>query len=214
MQAHESRFCPTPSEGVCWDRGCAVSCPPGDMKPLFTVHAGEYLVGAHIEKKYRKWRVWIPSKDTGIDLLVTDSKNKKTVSLQVKFSKDFNPTGNKALHKKNRIYIGWWTHDMDKIKKSAADFWVFVLPSFTEQETNYVILPPSELYRRLRRIHGRSKKRVQSYLLITKKQQCWETRGLSQKDQALIVDYRYKSRIRDFSEFLNAWGPVEKKLKK
>ncbi len=32
----------------------------------------------------------IPSKDTGIDLLVTDSKNRSAVSLQVKFSKDFN----------------------------------------------------------------------------------------------------------------------------
>ena len=27
------------------------------MKPLFTVHAGEYLVGAHIEQTHPRWRV-------------------------------------------------------------------------------------------------------------------------------------------------------------
>ncbi len=40
------------------------------MKPLFTIHAGEYLVGERIEKNFKEWNVWIPSKDTGIDLLV------------------------------------------------------------------------------------------------------------------------------------------------
>src|SRR5690554_7689567 len=64
------------------------------MQPLFTIHAGEYLVGSHIEQHLRdpngdKVNVWVPSKDTGIDLLVTDKTNKKTTSLQVKFSKDF-----------------------------------------------------------------------------------------------------------------------------
>src|SRR5690554_1866372 len=45
------------------------------MQPLFTIHAGEYLVGSHIEQHLRdpngdKVNVWVPSKDTGIDLLV------------------------------------------------------------------------------------------------------------------------------------------------
>ena len=60
------------------------------MQPLFTVHGGEYLVGSHIEQHLRapngdKVNVWVPSKDTGIDLLVTDKANKKTTSLQVKY---------------------------------------------------------------------------------------------------------------------------------
>ena len=55
------------------------------MKPIFTIHAGEYLVASYIEQKFKRFNVWIPSKDTGIDLLITDSNNKKTVSLQVKF---------------------------------------------------------------------------------------------------------------------------------
>lgn len=47
------------------------------MQPLFTIHAGAYLVGSHIKQHLRgpngeKVNVWVPSKDTGIDLLVTD----------------------------------------------------------------------------------------------------------------------------------------------
>ena len=61
------------------------------MKQLFTVHVGEYLVGEEIERTFPRWNVWLPSKDTGVDLLVTDAKNRKAVSLQVKFSKDFTP---------------------------------------------------------------------------------------------------------------------------
>ena len=44
------------------------------MRPIFTVHAGEFLVGEHIEKKFPELNVWIPSKDTGVDLLVTNKK--------------------------------------------------------------------------------------------------------------------------------------------
>ena len=67
------------------------------MKTLFTIHAGEYLVGNHLEKKYKKdIKVWIPSKDIGTDLLVTDSENKKSVSLQVKFSRDYSANNDLA----------------------------------------------------------------------------------------------------------------------
>ena len=59
------------------------------MKSLFTIHAGEFVTGEHIERKFRKVNVWLPSRDTGTDLLVTDAKNKTSVSLQVKFSRDF-----------------------------------------------------------------------------------------------------------------------------
>jgi hypothetical protein len=41
------------------------------MRPIFTVHAGEFLAGQYIEREFKK-NVWVPRKDTGIDLLVTD----------------------------------------------------------------------------------------------------------------------------------------------
>ena len=183
------------------------------MKPLFTVHAGEYLVGAHIERRYPKWNVWIPSKDTGIDFLVTNTKNRKAVSLQVKFSKDFTPTHESILLQTRLLAAGWWNHDPQKIQKSDADFWIFVLPSFVEKETSFIILPPAELYRRTKAIHGVSKKRIQSYLRVTKTKRCWEARGLPKADQELIALDRFSDENRDFTTFLNAWKQIETQLK-
>ena len=94
------------------------------MQPLFTIHAGEYLVGTFIEENFKNYNLWLPSKDTGIDLLVTDKKNKKAVSLQVKFSKDYSPTHLTHEEEKKSTAWGWWTVSRDKLKKSQADFWV------------------------------------------------------------------------------------------
>ena len=183
------------------------------MKPLFTVHAGEYLVGSHIEKKYRKWNVWVPSKDTGTDLLVTDASNRKAVSLQVKFSKDFNPTHRPIFLQNKLMAAGWWVHQEKKIKDSQADFWVFVLPSFTEHETSFIIIRPAELLRRFRAIHGRIEKRIDSYLWVTRTKRCWEARGLPNAEQELIAFDRFSDKSRDFSEYLNAWQQIEGRLK-
>ncbi len=59
------------------------------MKSLFTVHAGEVLVGSQIEQRFKSAELWLPAKDTGVDLLVTNGKRGLAVSLQVKFSQDF-----------------------------------------------------------------------------------------------------------------------------
>jgi len=42
------------------------------VRPLFTIHAGEYLVASEIERRFGRTNVWVPSRDTGVDLLVTD----------------------------------------------------------------------------------------------------------------------------------------------
>jgi hypothetical protein len=183
------------------------------VKPLFTVHAGEYLVGEHIERTYRNWNVWVPSKDTGIDLLVTDASNRKTVSLQVKFGKDFNPTTGTPLDQNRLLSAGWWNHDTEKIKKSKADFWIFVLPSFIEKQISFIILPPKELLRRLRSIHGAEKNHFHSYLRVTRTKRCWEARGLNRSNQELVCLDRFEDESRDFTEFLNAWKQIEVKLK-
>jgi hypothetical protein len=59
------------------------------VKPLFTVHAGEFLVAHEIESEFPRVNLWVPAKDTGVDLLVSDKSNKTTLSLQVKFSRDY-----------------------------------------------------------------------------------------------------------------------------
>jgi hypothetical protein len=187
------------------------------MKSQFTIHFGEYLVGAHIEKTYtkKKWSVWLPAKDTGIDLLVSNSGNRKTVSLQVKFSKDFHPTHGTPIQKALLLASGWWTLDPKKIEKSVADFWVFVLPSFTDKKkpNSFIILPPAKLLTRLKAIPGIvSPKPFHSYFDITQKKRCWQARGLSGADRDAIAQGEYEDESRDFSEFLNAWKPIEDRL--
>lgn len=177
------------------------------MKPLFTIHGGEYLVGSHIETCFRRVSVWVPSRDTGVDLLVSDRRNRRAVSLQVKFSKDFLVTHMNPLFQKDLRACGWWTIDRDKLRRSPADFWVFVLLGFAARTTDFVIIRPKELWRRLGSIHG-SQEKIQSYMWVTERKRCWETRGLQREDQLRLADGRYREASRDLTKWLNNWTPV------
>lgn len=177
------------------------------MKPLFSVHAGEYLAGSHIERHFRHVNVWVPAKDTGIDLLVSDRSNRRTVSLQVKFSKDWLVTHLGPQFQRSLRACGWWTLNRDKLKGSVADYWVFVLQGFASRSIDFVVAPRRELLRRLERIHGRQKV-IQTYLWITDNNRCWETRGLKKTDQLRIAGGLFADGPRDFSDWLNAWAPV------
>ena len=137
------------------------------MKPLFTVHAGEFVAGDYIERKFRHVNVYIPAKDTGVDLLVSDAENKNPVSLQIKLSRDY-LTNMTAEFQKPLRACGWWTLNREKITRSPADYWVFVLVGFARRSTDFVVIKPDELLRRLVRIHGKPKT-FQSYLWVTEK---------------------------------------------
>jgi hypothetical protein len=178
------------------------------MKPLFTIHAGEYLVASHIEQHYKRTNVWIPSRDTGIDLLVSDSSSRRTVSLQVKFSKDFLYTMKPIFQgKDSRLHAcGWWTIDREKLRKSVADFWVFMLLGFNGRTKDYVLIPPKDLLQRLESIHG-SHSKFQTYLWVTDKQ-CFEARGLPERDRLKVARGDYENAPRDLSPWLNNWTPV------
>jgi hypothetical protein len=142
------------------------------VKPLFTVHAGEFLVDCEIERKFRRVNVWIPANDTGIDLLVSNNDNTKTVSLQVKFSRDYLVTHMKdaAFHKELRA-CGWWTPTRQQIEKSFAQYWVFVLVGFANRSTDFIIIKPHDLLKRLDAIpiHRKAAKKFQSYLWVTQR---------------------------------------------
>ena len=77
------------------------------MKPLFTIHAGEFVVGDFVERHFPRVNVWVPTRDTGIDLLVTDSRSDRKVSIQVKFSRDFLATHMPAVFQKPLRACGW-----------------------------------------------------------------------------------------------------------
>ena len=179
------------------------------MKPLFTVHIGELVTGGFIERTFRRVNVWVPTKDSGIDLLVTDARNDKTISLQVKSSKDFLPTHFPVFFQKPLRASGWWTLNRQKIASSLAEYWVFVLVSFDRRSTDFVIVPPRELLKRLDAIHGK-RKVFQSYFLITERNRCWETRGLKRSEELLIAQGLFSNSKRDFTAYLNNWDPVKK----
>ena len=186
------------------------------MRPMFTIHAGEYLVGEYIESHLKKWKwnVWIPSKDTGIDLLVTDQKNQRTVSLQVKFSKDFLPGKSAAMQNSSLRCWSWFTLNRADLVSPKAEFWVFVLMGFTSKP-DFLVVPTAKLLTHMNEIHGHQKK-LQVYLTSTKKNKCWETRGLGFKSDAMlqIADGKYKDTTRDLSNYLNGagWDALKAKL--
>ena len=178
------------------------------MRPLFTVHAGEYLVGAHIERSFKGTNVWVPVRDTGVDLLVSDEANTKTISLQVKFSKDFLVTHHGPEFQKALRACGWWTINRAKLAKSPAAYWVFVLQGFASRSTDFLVIPREELLRRLDAIHGQQKL-FQMYLWTTERNMCWETRGLSRAEELQVAQGTFADTSRNLSQWLNNWKPVE-----
>lgn len=176
------------------------------MRPLFTIHAGEYLVACHIERRLKHVNVWIPSRDTGIDLLVTDHRSRRAVSFQVKFSKDFLITHIDPAFRRQLRACGWWTINPGKLRKSPADFWVFVLLTF-EKKPDFVVVPTEVLRRKFR---TQARPVIQSYLWVTKDDRCWQTRGLRRDKQLQIVAGEFSEPERDFTKWLNDWSSVGK----
>ena len=158
--------------------------------------------------------MWIPSKDTGIDLLVTDRENHRTASLQVKFGKDFLP--GKGAHLQNSLRVcTWFTINRHKLHASQADFWVFALIGFERHPPDFVIVPTAEYRSRLLRIHGpKSKNVIQTYLWVTDRNRCWEARDLKIDDEIRIAAGKFKNSDRDFTQYLNedGWATLVKKL--
>jgi len=174
------------------------------MRPIFTIHAGEYLTATEIEKRFRRLRVWIPSKDTGIDLLVTDDRQNKVASLQVKFSKDYLGTAKQAAGPPEIASGGWWKFRREKIAASEADFWVLTLYQFQTRKFDFVVISPQDLLARYDQIAPKANI-IQSYFCVTTSGRCWETRGLLKSEMTAIRSGEYSSKARDFSVYLNAW---------
>lgn len=179
------------------------------MKPIFTIHAGEILVGHEIQRRFHRANVWMPAKDTGVDLLVTDHSNRNAVSLQVKFSRDYLVTHVKhATLKQGLRACGWWKLTRKQIKVSRADYWVFVLIGFANRSTDFIIIKPEDLLKRLDSIHG-TMQSFQTYIWVTRDgKYCWETRGLKRAEHLALVANRFTNASRNFSAYLNNWNPI------
>jgi hypothetical protein len=167
---------------------------------------GEYLVGKALEKKYN---VWIPSRDTGIDLLVTDRNNTKLTSVQVKFSKDFSLTALKEILRPNIKGIGWWTLKRDKILLSKAEFWVFVLYSFSKKAHDFIIIKPAELLNIFEKTNRNKGNIIQCYITVTNQGFAFETRGLNGAEMQLVCDNNFTDNARDLRKYLNEWTRIK-----
>ena len=176
------------------------------MRPLFTVHAGEFLVGEHIERNFPSLNVWVPAKDTGVDLLITDVGARNAISLQVKLSRDYRLPEATEDFDRSLVAAGWLTLNHDKIAKSPAEWWVIVLVSHERRmKPQFIVIPPSELLKRLVQIHGKSK-RYDFYPWVTKAGLCLEGRGLGKPQRALLANGTLELGPRDLSPLLNNWS--------
>lgn len=180
------------------------------MRPIFTLHAGEYLVGSYLEQHYPDLAIWLPGKDTGVDLLVTDRGARRTLSLQVKFSKDFLVTHMAPGFRAKLRACGWWTFNRDKLRASPANYWVLVLQGFNAQSTDFVVIRPADLLKRLDAVHGTKAKVIQSYIWVSNTDACWETRGLGKADRVAVADGAFSHADRGLTKYLNNWAPVER----
>lgn len=170
------------------------------MKPIFTIHEGEFLVGDFINRKFRrKYDVWVPTKDDGVDLLVTrKDRDAKPVGLQVKFSRSYKMPEEIVRHIRA---TSWFRIEPAKIRKSAADLWVFVLITL-KQEQHFVIVPTKELKRRIPANCG---KHWDIYLWVYDGGKCFDMRDLSKNDKLDSVYRGVKEPRRDFSKWLENW---------
>jgi len=183
------------------------------MRSIFTVHAGEFLVGQHIEREFKgkeKKNVWVPTKDTGVDLLITNQGNTKALSLQVKFSKDFLPMMKLAPAVQRELRAcSWFTLDRKKIEHSSADLWIFVLAGFAKRSYDHAVIKPAELLKRLNALETGSQKLLQTYIWVTEHRRCWLTRGLSKAEQEGIAKNTFAHPGRDLTAYLNDWSLIQ-----
>lgn len=175
------------------------------MKSIFTIHEGEFLAGDHINRRLgHKYDVWVPTKDSGIDLLVTRKRRRgKAVGLQVKFSRAFDIPKELARHV---LATSWFTLDPKKIRRSAADFWVFVILTLTHDQY-FVIIPKRELQKRVPRQIG---KKWNLYLWVYEEGTCYQVRDLGKKETLDTIYCGVRDPRRNFSAWLERWDLLEK----
>ena len=151
--------------------------------------------------------MWVPAKDTGVDLLVTSKvRRRPAVGLQVKFSRSFRIREEMARH---LIATSWFTLDPQKIRKSRADLWVFAILTLKHEE-HFVVIPVSELRKR---IPPGSGKKWNLYLWVFNDGTCYQVRGLSNEERLTAMHEGVRDRRLDFTEWLERWDLLDKYTK-
>lgn len=193
------------------------------MRPIFTIHAGEFIFGEEVEKLDSRVRLWLPTKDTGVDFLLTSEGNENCVSVQVKMSRDYRPNSASSKFEEALEAAGWFVFSAQKLKNSKANVWSLVLVSRERRSRPYFVnIPPAMLLKILESIHGKQ----DSYHLYVwvlskaklygdKKQSgriCIEGRKIKKTGKNEIAAGDYVFGDRDLTPYLDCWDFLTKLL--
>lgn len=175
------------------------------MKPIFTIHEGAFLVGDHINRKFgRKYNVWAPTKDSGVDLLVTrKSGGGRPVALQVKFSRSFEIHAELTRHV---LATSCYSLNPKKVRQSHAHLWVFVFMTL-RHERYFVLLPTVELRKLVPRSCGPN---WWLYLWAYANGSCYQVRDLNLEGRMNAVHHGVHDQHRNFSKWFENWRLLEK----
>jgi len=183
------------------------------VRPLFTIHAGEFLVGEHIEGQFPDLNLWVPAKDTGVDLLVTDAKASKSVSLQVKLTRDYKRAHAHGEFEQQLVAAGWLKINHKKLENSPADLWVIVMVSHDRRrEPVFLVIPPKELLVCLTRKGEAPSYHFYPWVLKvpgTEKRVVLDGRGLLKKQCADLAVGQLALGERDLTHFMGDWRRLE-----
>jgi hypothetical protein len=165
------------------------------IRNMWSLEVGECIVAEELSKRV-ECHVFFPIHDVGIDLLAV--KGKKHASIQVKESRHHARMGGHSWHQLYRA----------KFLKGVVDFCVFLtyLPIIGEHKVSrldqkFLIVPSSELGRRLAIKHTAGKKQVYDFYFHFEKEKVIDQRVTMQE-----------SPLSDYTEFLNAWELIGKAL--
>jgi hypothetical protein len=183
------------------------------MKPIFTIHGGEYLFANEFKRRFPSLKLWLPVDDEGIDFLITDDKNTRPLGMQIKYSRDYNPLQVNNNIRTNLKTLGWFHLNRSKLQNSKANYWVLInYEGFTKTMDFFFIKPKVllNIYNKL----GRKGKIIDSYLWVMNNiNKSYETRGLSKAAQSLILTGQNNNKYRDFTTFLDKWDIIKKHFK-
>jgi hypothetical protein len=180
------------------------------MKPMFTVHAGEFVFAEVVEKSYPMLKLWMPTKDTGVDFLITDAEGENPVSVQVKMSRDYRPPYLRSEFDERLTAAGWFVFSYSALENSLAKVWSLILVSHERrQRPIFVNLSPQALLEGLIKTHG-VKKTYHVYPWVLTEGVCMQGRGLKEAHKKEFLAGSFELGHRDMTPFLENWEFLDK----
>lgn len=188
------------------------------MRPIFTIHAGEFLFGEALKKEAPLCELWLPIKDTGIDFLVTGDHLEKPIGVQVKMSRDYSPPVARTDFERQQSCGGWLTINLGKLAASQASIWsIVVVSNERKRKPHFINVPKNVLYEKVSAaVSGEASKSksVHFYPSVLRSKPrgkgdsiCINTRGMTKSEKNNVAnDWSNIEAKRDLSPFFDNWS--------